>query len=108
MHLSILRSGPIVRILIPPFLLFFLLPSSQWILFQDFVLTSRNFVRSCTAIRLEWLLEFAPHYFDLETWPEGETKGELERGYRRLMQEMDHLQGRQSAQYTLPQLGQIG
>jgi pre-mRNA-splicing factor ATP-dependent RNA helicase DHX15/PRP43 len=63
--------------------------SSQWILFQDFVLTSRNFVRSCTAVRLDWLLELAPHYFDLESWPEGDTKVELERSYRRLMQEME-------------------
>lgn len=61
----------------------------QWILFQDFVLTSRNFVRSCTAVRLDWLLELAPHYFDLESWPEGDTKVELERSYRRLMQEME-------------------
>jgi pre-mRNA-splicing factor ATP-dependent RNA helicase DHX15/PRP43 len=61
-----------------------------WILFQDFVLTSRNFVRSCTAVRVEWLVELAPHYFDLENWPEGETKGELERAYRRLLQEKEY------------------
>lgn len=58
-----------------------------WIVFQDFVLTSRNFVRTVTAQRIEWLVELAPHYFDLETWPEGETKAELERVYRRIMQE---------------------
>ena len=46
-------------------------------------------MRSCTAVRLDWLLELAPHYFDLESWPEGDTKVELERSYRRLMQEME-------------------
>ena len=60
-------------------------------LFQDFVLTSRNFIRSCTAVRVEWLVELAPHYFELENWPEGETKGELERAYRRLQQEKDYV-----------------
>lgn len=59
----------------------------HWILFQDFVLTSRNFVRTVTNVRLEWLVELAPHYFDLENWPEGETKKELEGAYRRLLQD---------------------
>ena len=63
---------------------------SPWILFQDFVLTSRNFVRTVTAVRVEWLVEVAPHYFDLENWPDGETKQELERAYRRLLQDSMH------------------
>ena len=67
---------------------------SQWILFQDFVLTTKNFVRSCTAVRVEWLVELAPHYFDLDNWPEGETKGELERAYRRLQQEREYIAGK--------------
>lgn len=62
-----------------------------WVLFQDFVLTSRNFIRSVTITRIEWLVELAPHYFDLETWPEGETKVEIEKCYRRLMQEKAYL-----------------
>ena len=41
---------------------------------QDFVLTTRNYVRSVTITRVEWLVELAPHYFDLSNWPEGETK----------------------------------
>jgi len=58
-----------------------------WIVFQDFVLTTRNFVRTVTSMRVEWLVEIAPHYFDLENWPPGETKGELERAYRVLQQD---------------------
>ena len=61
-----------------------------WVLFQDFVLTSRNYIRTCTSVRVEWLVEMAPHYFDLENWPEGETKAELERAYRRIMQEQEY------------------
>ena len=58
-----------------------------WIVFQDFVLTTRNFVRTVSTVRVEWLVELAPHYYDLENWPEGETKQELERTYRRIAQE---------------------
>lgn len=62
----------------------------EWLLFQDFVLTSRNFVRTITVVRVEWLVEMAPHYYDLENWPEGETKQELERAYRRIQQESEY------------------
>jgi pre-mRNA-splicing factor ATP-dependent RNA helicase DHX15/PRP43 len=58
-----------------------------WILFQEFVLTSRNYIRTVTITRLEWLISMAPHYYDLENWPDGETKQEIEKGYRRYMQE---------------------
>jgi pre-mRNA-splicing factor ATP-dependent RNA helicase DHX15/PRP43 len=58
-----------------------------WVVFQDFVLTSRNFIRTVSVARVDWLVELAPHYFDLETWPEGETKVELEKCYRRILQE---------------------
>lgn len=58
----------------------------QWILFQEFVMTTRNYVRTVSVVSLDWLLELAPHYYDLENWPEGETKLEIERTYRRIMQ----------------------
>jgi pre-mRNA-splicing factor ATP-dependent RNA helicase DHX15/PRP43 len=58
-----------------------------WIFFQEFVLTSRNYVRTVSAAHLEWLLEIAPHYYELESWPEGDSKFEIERAYRRIMQE---------------------
>lgn len=58
----------------------------QWVCFQDFVLTAKNFIRTVTPVPVEWLIEHAPHYYDLESWPEGETKGELESAYRRFAQ----------------------
>jgi pre-mRNA-splicing factor ATP-dependent RNA helicase DHX15/PRP43 len=61
-----------------------------WILFQEFVLTTRNFVRTVTSVRLEWLLELSPHYYDLENWPAGETHEEIEKTYRRLLQERQY------------------
>lgn len=56
----------------------------EWVLFQDFVLTSKNYVRSVTIIRLEWLLEQSPHYYDVNNWPEGDTKKELIAGYKQM------------------------
>lgn len=65
-----------------------------WIFFQEFVLTSRNYVRTVSVARLEWLTELAPHYYELENWPEGETKTEMERTYRRMLQERQYLSGK--------------
>lgn len=58
-----------------------------WVFFQEFVLTSRNYVRTVSIAQLEWLIELAPHYYDLENYPDGETKAELEKMYRRLLNE---------------------
>ena len=62
----------------------------QWTLFQEFVLTSKNYIRTVLNVRVEWLVEIAPHYFDLENWPDGETKKELENVYRRIAQEEEY------------------
>ena len=39
---------------------------ATWVLFQEFVLTSKNYIRTVTEINPEYLLQVAPHYFDLE------------------------------------------
>ena len=38
----------------------------EWVLYNEYVVTNRNFIRTVTVIRPEWLLEIAPHYFNLE------------------------------------------
>jgi pre-mRNA-splicing factor ATP-dependent RNA helicase DHX15/PRP43 len=53
----------------------------EWVLYQEFVLTTRNYIRTVTDVRGEWLVELARHYFDLENFPGGETKSALERLY---------------------------
>ncbi|MES1916700.1 MAG: hypothetical protein MHM6MM_008497 [Cercozoa sp. M6MM] len=37
--------------------------TSQWVLFNEFVITSNYFVRTCTRVEGRWLLEIAPHYY---------------------------------------------
>jgi pre-mRNA-splicing factor ATP-dependent RNA helicase DHX15/PRP43 len=56
----------------------------EWVLYNEFVLTSRNYIRLSTRIRGEWLVEIAPHYYDLSNFPPGDAKRELESLYRRL------------------------
>jgi pre-mRNA-splicing factor ATP-dependent RNA helicase DHX15/PRP43 len=55
----------------------------DWVVYNEFVLTNRNYIRLCTRVQGEWLVDMAPHYFDLENFPNGDTKKELESLYRR-------------------------
>ncbi|KAG2129133.1 P-loop containing nucleoside triphosphate hydrolase protein [Suillus clintonianus] len=57
----------------------------EWVIFNEFVLTTRPYLRTVTDVRPEWLLEYAPLYFDLKNWPNsdakpraGESGGEVE------------------------------
>ncbi|CAN8065037.1 unnamed protein product [Agarophyton chilense] len=52
---------------------------SQWVMYNEFVLTNTNFIRTCSQINGSWLLETAPVYYDLSNFPDGEAKRELER-----------------------------
>jgi pre-mRNA-splicing factor ATP-dependent RNA helicase DHX15/PRP43 len=51
----------------------------EWVLFNEFVLTTRPYIRTVTEIRPMWLLELATAYYDLTMFPDGETKRALER-----------------------------
>ena len=51
----------------------------EWVLFNEFVLTTRPFIRTVTEIRPEWLIELAANYYDLATFIDGETKRSLRR-----------------------------
>jgi pre-mRNA-splicing factor ATP-dependent RNA helicase DHX15/PRP43 len=51
----------------------------EWVLFNEFVLTTRAYIRTVTGIRAEWLLELAANYYDLASFPDGEAKQALQR-----------------------------
>ena len=55
----------------------------EWVMYEEFVLTSKNYIRTCTVTNVDWLVSVAPHYYDLSNFPECEAKGELEAAYRR-------------------------
>lgn len=60
----------------------------EWALYQEFVLTTRNYIRTATDVKGEWLVDIAPHYFDLSNFPTGETRRSLERLFAK--RERDH------------------
>merc|ERR1712176_311946 len=51
----------------------------EWVLYNEFVLTSKNFVRTVTQVRGEWLLELAENYYEISDFPKSEAKTQLER-----------------------------
>lgn len=57
---------------------------SEWVIYNEFVLTTKNYIRTVTGIRPEWLLEIAPLYYDLESFRKGDIKMSLERVYKKL------------------------
>ncbi|KAI0901120.1 P-loop containing nucleoside triphosphate hydrolase protein [Annulohypoxylon nitens] len=40
----------------------------DWVLYNEFVMTSKHYIRTVTGIKPEWLLELAPIYYDIESW----------------------------------------
>jgi len=57
----------------------------EWVLYNDFVLTSRNFIRTVLEIHPEWLFEVAPEYFALDDdFKQGEARRKLERVLQRI------------------------
>lgn len=52
---------------------------SEWVVYNEFVLTSQNYIRTVTSVRPEWLIEFAPAYFNLDNFQKGDIKLSLER-----------------------------
>ncbi|KAI9843506.1 MAG: DEAH-box ATP-dependent RNA helicase prp43 [Sclerophora amabilis] len=57
---------------------------SEWVLYNEFVLTTKNYVRTVTAVRPEWLLDIAPSYYDLSSFKDGEVKTALTRTIEKL------------------------
>ncbi|KAI3990220.1 hypothetical protein MKX01_029198 [Papaver californicum] len=55
----------------------------EWVIYNEYVLTSRNFIRTVTDVRGEWLVDIAPHYYDLENFPQCEAKRVLDRLYQK-------------------------
>ncbi len=51
----------------------------EWVMYNEFVLTTKNYIRICTEAKGDWLVEVAPHYYDLTNFPECEAKRVLER-----------------------------
>ncbi|KAK4848252.1 hypothetical protein QYF36_010834 [Acer negundo] len=62
----------------------------EWVIYNEYVLTSRNFIRTVTDVRGEWLIEVAPHYYDLINFPQCEAKRVLEKLYKKREKEREN------------------
>ncbi|TNY22825.1 P-loop containing nucleoside triphosphate hydrolase protein [Rhodotorula diobovata] len=54
----------------------------EWVIYNEFVLTTRNFIRTVTETRPEWLWEFGASYFDFKNtkaFPDCEARRIFER-----------------------------
>jgi pre-mRNA-splicing factor ATP-dependent RNA helicase DHX15/PRP43 len=56
----------------------------EWVLYNEFVLTTKNYIRTVTDIKPEWLLLIAPQYYELSSLPDCEAKRQLARIYQRM------------------------
>lgn len=61
---------------------------ADWVLYNEFVLTSKNYIRTVLEITPDWFFEVAPEYFNITSteedgWRNGETKRRLERVLQR-------------------------
>ncbi|KAH8252985.1 hypothetical protein KR032_002982 [Drosophila birchii] len=50
----------------------------DWVIYNEFVLTTKNYIRTVTDVKPEWLLSLAPQYYDLNNFPQCEAKRQLE------------------------------
>lgn len=56
----------------------------EWVIYNEFVLTSKNYIRTVTAVKPEWLVELAPKYYNLDHFQKGDVKLSLERVIQRV------------------------
>ncbi|KAL2829928.1 P-loop containing nucleoside triphosphate hydrolase protein [Aspergillus cavernicola] len=57
---------------------------AEWVLYNEFVLTTKNYIRSVTAVKPEWLIDIAPTYYDISSFPKGDIRSSLLRAAERL------------------------
>ncbi|KAL8676442.1 MAG: hypothetical protein Q9186_007032 [Xanthomendoza sp. 1 TL-2023] len=68
----------------------------EWLVYNEFVLTTKNFVRTVTMVKPEWLLDIAPNYYDLSTFTKGPVKSALERAVQKIKRKEMKSQGSSS------------
>lgn len=56
----------------------------EWLIYNEFVLTSKNYIRTVTVVKPEWLVEIAPKYYNLDHFAKGDVKLSPERVVERV------------------------
>ena len=52
---------------------------SEWVVYNEYVMTSKQYIRTVTAVKPEWLLDIAENYYDVDSFRKGEVKTALQR-----------------------------
>ncbi|KAF2430479.1 P-loop containing nucleoside triphosphate hydrolase protein [Tothia fuscella] len=52
---------------------------AEWVVYNEFVLTTKNYIRTVTAVKAEWLLDIAPMYYNIEDFKQGEIRRSLQK-----------------------------
>lgn len=50
----------------------------EWVVYNEFVLTTKNYIRTVTDVKPEWLVKIASNYYDMNNFPVCEAKRQLE------------------------------
>ncbi|KAF5401062.1 Pre mRNA splicing factor ATP dependent [Paragonimus heterotremus] len=56
----------------------------EWVLYNEFVLTTKNYIRTVTEVKPDWLIRVAPQYYDMSNFPDCEARRILERIAQRI------------------------
>ncbi|CAR30761.1 hypothetical protein ZYGR_0P00630 [Zygosaccharomyces rouxii] len=59
---------------------------AEWVVYNEFVLTTKNYIRTVTSVRPEWLIELAPAYYDIHSFQKGDVRYSIERVKERMEQ----------------------
>lgn len=51
----------------------------EWVIYNEFVLTTKNYIRTVTELKPEWLIQITPQYYDMSNFPQCEARKVLER-----------------------------
>jgi pre-mRNA-splicing factor ATP-dependent RNA helicase DHX15/PRP43 len=57
----------------------------EWVVYHEFVLTSKNYIRTVSEINPKWLLQISPEYFDLDEFSNNEIKKKLLKIQKKLL-----------------------
>ncbi len=61
----------------------------RWVFYNEFTYTKKQYIRTCTEAKGKWLIDIAPHYYDLSNFPFGETRQALTLLYRKKERELE-------------------
>nr|CAX73039.1 Putative pre-mRNA-splicing factor ATP-dependent RNA helicase [Schistosoma japonicum] len=73
----------------------------EWVLYNEFVLTTKNYIRTVTEVKPDWLVRIAPQYYDMSNFPDCDARRILERIVHRIQNRKLQQEQKQSQETKL-------